>query len=90
MAASSSTMNTLPAVGGITVSIAKVWRRATLLRLDIYANVMRVVTAGNANSLLVRETRPGAAMYVNLSGDRAAKSDQIRAWVVNNNAAESR
>ena len=51
---------------------------------------MRVVTAGNANSLLVRETRPGAAMYVNFSGDRASKSDQIRAWVVNNNAAESR
>jgi len=29
---------------------------------------MRVVTAGNANSLLVRETRPGAAMCVNFSG----------------------
>ena len=60
------------------------------VRLDSYANVMRVVTAGSANSLLVRETRPGAAMYVNFSGDRAAKSDLIRSWVVNTNAAESR
>ena len=60
------------------------------VRLDTYANVMRVVTPGNANSLLVRETRPGATMYVNLSGDRAAKADLIRSWVVNNNAAESR
>jgi hypothetical protein len=60
------------------------------VRLDTYANVMRVVTPGNANSLLVRETRPGAVMYANLTGDRAAKADLIRAWVVNNNAAETR
>lgn len=48
------------------------------VRLDTYANVMRVVTPGNANSLLVRETRPGAVMYANLTGDRAAKADLIR------------
>lgn len=60
------------------------------VRLDTYANVMRVVTPGSANSLIVRETGPGAEMYVNLSGDRQAKSDRIRAWVVSNSAAESR
>ena len=60
------------------------------VRLDTYANVMRVVTPGSANSLIVRETGPGAEMYVNLSGDRQAESDRIRAWVVSNSAAESR
>jgi hypothetical protein len=60
------------------------------VRLDTYADVMRVVTAGSANSLIVRETRPGAQMYVNLTGDRQAKSDLIRAWVVSASAAESR
>jgi hypothetical protein len=59
------------------------------VRLDTYANVMRVVTAGSANSLLVRVTRPGAQMYVNFTGDRAAKAELIRAWVISN-AAETR
>jgi cytochrome c len=60
------------------------------VRLDTYANVMRVVTPGKTNSLLVLDTRPGAVMYPNLTGDRAAKSDLIRSWVVNSNAAETR
>jgi hypothetical protein len=60
------------------------------VQLDTYANVMRVVQAGNANSLLVLVTRTNGIMYPNLTGDRAAKSELIRAWVVNNNAAETR
>jgi len=60
------------------------------VRLDTYANVMRVVTAGSANSLLVQVTRSNGIMYPNLTGDRAAKSALILAWVLNNNAAESR
>ena len=60
------------------------------VQLDTYANVLRVVQAGNANSLLVQVTRSNGIMYPNLTGDRAAKSALIFAWVVNNNAAQSR
>ena len=60
------------------------------VQLNTYANVMRVVQAGNANSLLVLVTRSNAIMYPNLTGNRAAKSELIRAWVVDNSAAESR
>jgi hypothetical protein len=52
------------------------------LDLSTYAGVMRVVAAGNANSTLVQVTRSGGAMYSYLSGDRAAKSEIIRQWVV--------
>jgi hypothetical protein len=58
--------------------------------LSTYSSVMRVVQAGNANSLLVRVTRSNGIMYVNLTGDRAAKSELIRGWVVNNAAAQTR
>jgi hypothetical protein len=60
------------------------------LELTTYANVLRVVQPGNANSRLVLMTQPGGPMYINLSGDRAAKSALIRSWVVDNNAAENR
>lgn len=60
------------------------------VRLDSYANVLRVVTPGNSRSLLVQVTRSNGIMYPNLTGDRATKSAQILAWVVNNNAAQSR
>jgi uncharacterized membrane protein len=58
--------------------------------LNTYANVLRVVQAGNANSLLVRVTRSNGEMYPNLSGNRSSKSELIRAWVVDNKAAETR
>ena len=58
--------------------------------LSTYAGVMRVVQAGSANSLLVRVTRSNGIMYPNLTGDRAAKSELIRSWVVDSRAAESR
>lgn len=60
------------------------------VRLDTYANVIKVVRAGSASSLLVQVTRSNGIMFPNLTGDRAAKSALILAWVVNNNAAESR
>ena len=60
------------------------------VNLATYAGVMRVVQAGSANSLLVRVTRSNGIMYPNLSGDRAAKSEVIRSWVVDSRAAESR
>lgn len=55
-----------------------------------YAAVMRIVTAGNANSTLVRATQSGGSMYSYLSGSRATKAALIRSWVVDNNAAQSR
>ena len=58
--------------------------------LSTYASVMRVVQAGSSNSLLVRVTRSNGIMYPNLTGDRASKSELIRAWVVDNRAAETR
>ena len=60
------------------------------LDLSTYAGTMRVVTAGNANSALIRFTQSGSAMYQYFSGDRAAKANLVRTWVVSNNAAESR
>src|SRR5262245_15133469 len=60
------------------------------VQLNTYANVMRFVQAGNANSLLVRVTRSNGEMYPNLTGDRASKSELIRAWVVDNRAVETR
>ena len=58
--------------------------------LSTYAGVLRVAQAGSANSLLVRETRSNGGMYVNLTGNRASKSELIRSWVVDNRVAESR
>jgi hypothetical protein len=58
--------------------------------LSSYAGTLSVVSPGNPNSTLVTVTRAGGAMYSHLSGDRAAKAALIRAWVVDNNAAQSR
>ena len=53
-----------------------------------YAGVLRAAIAGNANSPLVVQTRPGHAMYSNLSGDRTHKAEVIYDWVVNSNVAQ--
>jgi len=58
--------------------------------LSTYASVMRVVQAGSSNSLLVRVTRSNGIMYPNLTGNRAAKSELIRSWVVDSRAAETK
>jgi hypothetical protein len=58
--------------------------------MSTYAGTMSVVTPGNPNSALVTVTRSGGSMYSHLGGDRAARSELIRAWVVDNGAAQSR
>jgi predicted small lipoprotein YifL len=58
--------------------------------VSTYAQVMRAVTAGNAQSTLIRATQSGGSMNRELSGDRAAKADTIRRWIVDNAAAENR
>ena len=53
-----------------------------------YAGVLRAVTPGNAQSILVQATSSRGVMYPELSGDRAAKSQVIHDWVVTSNAAQ--
>ena len=53
-----------------------------------YAGVLRAAIAGNASSPLVVQTRPGRAMYSNLSGDRTHKAEVLYDWVVNGNVAQ--
>ena len=53
-----------------------------------YAGVMRAVTAGSANSPLVRVTQPGGAMYKEFRGSSTAKAETIRRWVVDFRAAQ--
>ena len=57
--------------------------------LSSYSGVMRVVTAGSANSRLVIVTSSGGSMYCQFSGDRAGKAALIRSWVLTG-AAQSR
>jgi hypothetical protein len=63
-------------------------RQDASVDLSTYAGVMRTLSAGNANSLLVLVTAPGGLMYNEFSGDRATKSATIKTWVVNANAAQ--
>jgi hypothetical protein len=55
-----------------------------------YAAVMRDVSPGNANSVLVTKTQSGGSMYRYFSVDRAGRADMVRRWVVNYQAAASR
>jgi hypothetical protein len=63
-------------------------RRDAGVDLSTYANVMRYVTAGNANSLLIQVTRSGGLMYGQFSGNRTQKSTTIHDWIVSSNAAQ--
>jgi hypothetical protein len=58
--------------------------------MSTYANVMRDVTPGSANSRLVIWTQPSGTMYRYFSVDRAGRADMVKRWVVNNNAAQTR
>jgi hypothetical protein len=58
--------------------------------LSSYGGTMQYVQPGSASSLLVRVTQSNGAMYRYLSGTAASKSDLIRRWVVENDAAERR
>ena len=53
-----------------------------------YAGVMRAVSAGSANSILVRVTQPGGQMYSEFRGSASAKSTTIRRWVVDFKAVQ--
>ncbi|MEQ1731564.1 MAG: hypothetical protein ABL982_24600 [Vicinamibacterales bacterium] len=53
-----------------------------------YAGVLRAVTPGNSNSILVRATRSNGTMYRELSGNRAQKSQILLDWVVSSRAAQ--
>jgi hypothetical protein len=50
--------------------------------------VLRAVIAESDQSPLVRVTGPRGAMYPELSGNRAQKSQILYDWVVNSHAAE--
>lgn len=62
-------------------------------RMTTYQQVMTAVVAGSASSRLVRVSLSGGSMYRYWSGStatRAAKAEQVRAWVVDNKAQENR
>jgi len=56
--------------------------------LSTYQNVMRLVVAGNVNSILVLVTQPSGLMYSQFSGNRTTKATTIRDWIVSSNAAQ--
>jgi hypothetical protein len=58
--------------------------------MSTYANVMRDVIPGSANSRLVIWTQPGGTMYRYFSGNQATKAAMVKSWVVDNNAAQTR
>ena len=53
-----------------------------------YSGVLRAVTAGNAQSPLVRATQSNGTMYRNFRGSAAQKAETIRRWVVDFGAAQ--
>jgi hypothetical protein len=56
--------------------------------LSTYGGVLRTLTPGNANSLLIQVTRPGGLMYANFRSTLAEKSATIRRWIVDFNTAQ--
>jgi predicted CXXCH cytochrome family protein len=58
--------------------------------MSTYAAVLRDVVPGSASSRLVVWTQPGGTMYRYFTGDRATKAALVRAWVVDNKAAQTR
>ncbi|MEY4093225.1 MAG: hypothetical protein RLZZ53_424 [Acidobacteriota bacterium] len=58
--------------------------------LTTFTSVMRTVRAGSAQSELVRVTQQGGSMFREWSGDRAAKANLVRRWVVEFQARENR
>ena len=53
-----------------------------------YAGVMRAVTAGSANSLIIQVSRPGGSMYPHWRGSAAAKAETVRRWIVDFKAVQ--
>jgi hypothetical protein len=58
--------------------------------MSTYQNVLTAVRPGSASSLLVMTTQPRGSMYRYFSGNRTAKADLIRRWVVDFGAQQSR
>jgi hypothetical protein len=58
--------------------------------MSTYTAVMRDVVPGNASSRLVTTTQSGGSMYRYWTGNRATKAALVRAWVVDNKAAQTR
>jgi hypothetical protein len=58
--------------------------------MSTYRDVMTDVRPGSASSPLVTVTQSRGSMYRYFSGNRAAKSDLVRRWIVNWNAQQSR
>ena len=56
--------------------------------LSTYSGVLRTLTPGNANSLLIQVTRPGGLMYSNFRATPSEKAETIRKWIVEFNAAQ--
>lgn len=56
--------------------------------LTSYTGVLRTLTAGNANSLLIQVTRPGGLMYSNFRSTPEEKAATIRRWIVEFNAVQ--
>jgi hypothetical protein len=62
--------------------------RAAGIDLSTYAGVMRTVTRGSANSLLILVTRSGGLMYSQFRGNRSQKAATISDWIIKANAAQ--
>ncbi len=58
--------------------------------LSSYAKVLATLQPGNANSLLIRESRSGGSMFRYWRSDPAASADVIRRWVVDFQARQNR
>jgi hypothetical protein len=58
------------------------------VNLRTYDGVLKVVTVGNSNSLLIQVTQPGGLMNGMLTGNRTQKIGTIYDWVMTSNAAQ--
>ena len=56
--------------------------------LTSYSGVLRTLTPGNPNSLLIQVTRPGGLMYPNFRSTPAEKAETIRKWIVDFSAMQ--
>ncbi len=56
--------------------------------LSTYAAVLRTLSPGNPNSLLIAVTRRGGVMYGAFSGDANQKAATVYNWIVNSGAAQ--
>ncbi len=63
-------------------------RRDAGVDLSTYSNVLRFVSPGSANSILILVTQPGGIMYGQFSGNRSQKAATIHDWIVASNAAQ--